>query len=161
MQRYILGACTDPIFIILFPACSVTHSWLLFPVFYHWITGDPPFLLSLAISNTIPLNKLWIKNPFPLRINLHFWLNLLCCLYWIILVSGSNVELGTSKAFPEFLLIKLQDWFKIGALSILQNLNIIDGSLGLNLLYLRIPYKHTAVYPSYSHFIQYQSSLTF
>lgn len=88
MHKNIPGAWQEPILIVLFPAGCGTQSWLELPVLDHWITGDPPSVLSLAISSTSPFNKLWIKKPLPDLTNLHLWLNLLWSLNWMILVSG-------------------------------------------------------------------------
>ena len=113
IHRYIPGAWTEPILITPSPADSGLHNWLLAPVTVHWITGDPPSVLSPAISSTNPLSKLWIIYPFPFWTNIQRWLNLLVCRYWIILVSGWKLHDGTSNAFPELELVNTQDLLRI------------------------------------------------
>ena len=147
MQRYIPGAWIDAILITLFPEGSGLQSWLLLPVFVHWMTGDPPWVLSPAISSTRPLRRLWIIYPLPCLTKIHLWLNLFVFLKIMRRVSGSNVDAGTSRAFPEGALIRTQDLFRISHCLIGTILNIWDGSLGLKGLYLRIPSRLTALSP--------------
>lgn len=118
-----VGSWTDLNLNNPFPAGSGYHSWLDPPVCCHWITSVPSFLLYPAMSKYNPLIRLLMTIPFPCLLNCHLWLNLLFFCHWTILSPGFFEEAGTSRHFPDRLLIITALLLRILLLVTCSNLN--------------------------------------
>ena len=141
------GSWHDLNLYIPLPHGSGCHCWLDPPVWSHWTTLAPLFVFSPAISTHWWLKTDLIKTPFPCFWKCHLWFHLLLIYHVINLYPCFLVLPGTSKDFPEKLLIitalLLRVWFP-PTLSIL---NSWFSEFGSKSLTLRIPYKPKALFP--------------